>query len=69
MRRNCGKMVKKAKRAGFNTIEAYFLGHERFRLAKLNEGYTRANIHELDDVAMKPPKDQPQSRNLRESYA
>ena len=69
MRRNCRKMVKKAKRAGFNTIKEYFLGHEGFRMTKLKEGFTRANIHELDDVANTPPKDKPQSRKVRDSSA
>ena len=62
-------MLKKAKRLGYDSIKHYFVGDEKFRLAKLNEGIRRATIGDLDVVAQLPTKEQPMSHKRRAALA
>jgi len=47
-------MLKNANERNFKTIEEYSLKSERFRHTKMLEGFTRANISDLDAQALRP---------------
>jgi hypothetical protein len=66
-RKNARKQLAHALKHGHENIAEYFRNDERYRAAKMSEGWTQENIHQLDELAHVEGQHAPMKRQEREN--